>query len=897
MIPSFERVSAAIAIAVLALVAVLPATAPAPAAAAPGDNVTRATLDNGLRVVIVRDPLAPVVAVYDNYLAGADEAPAGFPGMAHAQEHMAFRGCDGVSGDQISAIFAQLGGEGNADTQQTITQYFATVPAADLDVELAVDAACMRDVADSQKEWASERGAIEQEVASDLSNPSYKALARLSSDMFAGTPYAHDALGTRESFQKTTGASLKAFYKAWYAPNNAVLVIAGDVDPQATWTLVRKLYGTIPSRPIPARPSIDLRPVHAESFDLQSDLPYTLVYTGYRLPGSGDRDFAAARILTDVLGSQRGDLYALAAEGKALQAGAQLAATYPRASLGLVYGALPIGADAEAFDAVLGGVVARYVKDGVPAELVDAAKRSEIAANEYARNSIAELAGSWSQAIADEGRTSPDDDIEAIRNVTADDVDRVARTYLVPTAAVTANLVPRASGNAVSSKGFGGGESLTAAPTKPVVLPGFARAKLARLEIAPSTISPNDETLPNGLRLIVQPESASDTVTVVGEIRHNDALQAPPGKEGIDGVLDGLFAYGTSHLDRLAYQKALDDIAAQESAGTSFTLHVLKASFERGVELLADNELHPAFPADAFAIVRKQTADEIAGERQSPAYLAARELARALLPASDPEQREATPQTVAKLSLDDLRAYHASVYRPDLTTIVVCGNVTRAQARATIEKYFGAWTASGPTPRIDLPRVPPNKPAARAVPDASRVQDETQLVETVPLARADRAFYALELGDHVLGGGFYATRLYHDVRQVAGLVYSVSNRLTAGRTRATYAVSFGSDPANVSKARALVARDLRAMQTTDVSPGELAQAKAILLRQLPLGEASVDGVAGALANRSLAGLPLDEAHRAATIYASTTAAQIRAAFKKYIRPDGFVQVVQGPAPR
>src|SRR5580704_18010824 len=112
-------------------------------------DVTRATLDNGLRVVILRDPLAPVVTVEQNYIVGGDETPAGFPGMAHAQEHMAFRGCADLTADQISAIFAQLGGNGNADTQQNITQYYSTVPAADLEIALRVDADCMQDIDDS----------------------------------------------------------------------------------------------------------------------------------------------------------------------------------------------------------------------------------------------------------------------------------------------------------------------------------------------------------------------------------------------------------------------------------------------------------------------------------------------------------------------------------------------------------------------------------------------------------------------------------------------------------------------------------------------------------------------------------------------------------------------------
>ncbi|MBV9103855.1 MAG: insulinase family protein, partial [Candidatus Eremiobacteraeota bacterium] len=237
-------------------------------------NVTRATLSNGLRVVIVRDPLAPVVTVYDNYLVGADETPAAFPGMAHAQEHMAFRGCSGVDADQTAAIFAQLGGDGDADTQQTITQYFETVPAPDVGIALRLDAACMRNIVDSQAQWLQERGAIEQEVAQDLSNPTYKAFSRIIADAFAGTPYAHDALGTRPSFQRTTGRLLKQFYRKWYAPNNAILVIAGDIDPSKTLALVRSTYGSIPRRAVPKRPQIRLHPVHSESFVLDSDQPH-----------------------------------------------------------------------------------------------------------------------------------------------------------------------------------------------------------------------------------------------------------------------------------------------------------------------------------------------------------------------------------------------------------------------------------------------------------------------------------------------------------------------------------------------------------------------------------------------------------------------------------------------
>jgi zinc protease len=212
------------------LVTILAVTvASATALAEEGAGMARATLKNGLRVVVVRDTLAPVVAVQVNYLVGSNEAPPGFPGMAHAQEHMMFRGSPGLSADQLSSVIAALGGEFNADTQQTVTRYLMTVPSEDFDVALHIEAIRMRGVLDSQKLWEKERGAIEQEVVRDLSMPEYKLQVRLLAELFAGTPYEHDALGTRSSFNKTTGKMLKTFHSDWYAPNNAVLVVAGDV--------------------------------------------------------------------------------------------------------------------------------------------------------------------------------------------------------------------------------------------------------------------------------------------------------------------------------------------------------------------------------------------------------------------------------------------------------------------------------------------------------------------------------------------------------------------------------------------------------------------------------------------------------------------------------------------
>jgi len=861
-----------------------------------GGTALRATLPNGMRVVILRNALAPVVTVEANFLVGGDETPAGFPGMAHAQEHMAFRGCTGMTADQTAAIYAQLGGQNNADTQQNITQYFATVPAADLDVALQAQAACLRGIDDSQAQWSEERGAIEQEVARDLSNPTYKFVNRLNQDMFAGTPYAHDPLGTKSSFDATTGEMLKTFYRRWYSPSNAVLVIVGDVDPPATMATVRRLFGDIPDHRVPTRPDVRLQPMKSETFTLDSNLPYVLGFIAYRLPGTSSADFAAAQILADVLSSQRADLYGMVPSGKALAAEFGLAETYPKASVGFGVVALPAGGDAPGAIQEMRRILTRYAQQGVPAELVTAAKRGELAAAEFQRNSIPGLANVWSAALAAEGRNSPDEDVEAIKRVTLADVNRVAKRYLTAQNSITAILKPVPTGQPVATKGFGGAEQVTSAPNKPVPLPSWANATLAQLQVPADYISVSDTTLPNGIRLIVKTDPISPTVSVTGSVKNSSDLQTPVGKEGVADLLNGLFSYGTQTLDRLAFQKALDDIAANEHAGYSFAVAVLKDNFSRGVQLLADNELHPALPEKAFAVVKQQTSQFVAGNLQSPEYRTLRALDMALLPAGDPVLRQVTPATLSTVTLDDVKQYHAATIRPDLTTIAVIGDVSPEEARSVIEKWFGDWRAVGPKPDTTLPAVAPNKPTAVNVADLQAVQDSVVLAEQLNLNRFDPDYYPLQLGNHVLGGGFYATRLYHDLRQVSGYVYNVDVHLDASKTRASYAVSYGCDAVNVSKARALIQRDLDQMRTQDVSADELQQAKALLLRQIPLNESSEEAVARGLLGRAEIGLPLDEPIRAARKYYELDAEQVKAAFARQIHPGDFVQIVRGPAP-
>ena len=886
--------SAAAWIRILALIAVAFVPVGAMCQTAP---VLRATLPNGLRVIIVRNTLAPVVATSINYLVGSDEAPAGFPGTAHAQEHMMFRGSPGLTADQLADIGSVMGGSFNANTRESLTQYLFTVPAEDLDVALHIEATRMRGVLDSAKDWDQERGAIEQEVAQDLSNPGYKLYEKLRATMFAGTPYAHDALGTRPSFEATRVGMLQQFHDAWYVPNNAILIVVGDLEPTATLEKIRALFADIPSKALPARHLVKLRPAHAATIQVDTDRPTGTQMLALRVPGLNSPDFPALEVLSDVLSSQRFDLYGLVPRGKAISAGFSLD-PLPQASVAYAEVVFPKGEDPKALEAEVRAILERVVDHGVPPELVRAAKLQERRQAEFQKNSIEGLASVWAEAVALYGLDSPDADLQRIEKVSVEDVNRVARKYLDLAHAVSAVMIPQGGGRPVAGGGgFGGQENISLGEAHATQLPDWARAALERLDVKPSSVQPVVSTLPNGLTLIVQSVDVSDTVSVFGRIRNRPEVEADVAQQGVGQLLDPLLSYGSESLDRLAFQGALDEIGADEHAGTDFDLEVLSQNFDRGAQLLADNELHPALPAAAMNVVAKQLAQIVAARIHSPGYLLQRSLRSALFPPDDPSLREATPESVRALTLDDVRAYYRKVFRPDLATIVVVGHVSAEQARSIIEKYFGAWSATGPKPDIDLPVVPPNKPGNVAVPDASRVQDNVILAQTLGLTRSDPDFYALELGSAVLGGGFYSTRLSIELRKNTGLVYSVGSTLQAGRTRGAYYIHYACDPQNVGKAANIAVQELRDMQTTVVGNDELLRAKALLLRQIPLAEASVDGIAHGLIDRREYDLPLDEPARAAQRYIDMTPADVQGAFQKWMRPDALVRVSQGPAPQ
>lgn len=881
-----------------ALAAVLVVTACAPSYASGRPNeVARATLSNGLQVVAVRQPLAPLVTTVVVYKVGAEQDPAGQPGMAHAQEHMLFRGSPGLSAPQLGEITAAMGSDSNAFTESADTQYYYTVPSEDLDVALHIEAARMSDVLDADADWSNERGAIEQEVARDRSDPEYVVTAAARAAMFSGTPDANDGLGTKASFDAMTAAQLKHFYTTWYGPDDAVLVVAGDLDPQRTIGTVRRLFGAIPRRTHPPLSSATPPPPAGSEIKLQGDQAHPEVFIAYRMPGYGSPDYATGVVLSDVLSDQRSDLHWFPpswAEGVGFWSD-----TFPSGGIGFAAASIPAGQDAGRMIKVLKNNIDDYVTDGFPRRDVESAKRRALVRLETERGSIRGLALAWARAVAVLGASSPDDEIAAIQKVTVDDVDRVAEVYLKSDDAIVGTLLPAATGSVAGKTATSSAaESVTRVVSRTApALPSWAKPAIA-LAAPRSTLSPVDETLPNGLRLIVQPETGSNGVVVRGYVAGSPAVETPAGQEGIDDLLGQIFYEGPADVIDEDWNAELDDTGADLTAGRWFSLDVLAPDFERGIQLLADNELHPNITPAFFNRRRDSIASSVSDDLAGPDGQAETALLTGIFPSGDPQRRFPTKQTISGLTFANVDDYYQRTFRPDLTTIVVVGDVSAAAARTAVVKYFGDWKASGPKPARALPRVPLNGPASTVVAAQGHLQDDVSLEELVGVNRTDPDYYALQLANHVLDGGDDATWLYRDVRQDAGLVYSIGSSLDASDAgRSTFAIEYGCDPSNVSKAKAIVLRDLRQLQTATLGPDDMRRAKLLMMRRVPLSEQSETLIANSLLARAAAGMALDQSARDAPRYLQITPAQVRAAAAKWIRPDSFVQVVEGPPPQ
>ncbi|MBV8602969.1 MAG: insulinase family protein, partial [Candidatus Eremiobacteraeota bacterium] len=702
------------------------------------------TLANGLQVVVVEDHAAAVAQEQLWVRFGSLYETKGKTGLAHGLEHMMFRGTPELSGGGLDDVSARLGALVNAQTQNDTTHFYYVLPSDKVELAIRIDADRLAHLSLKESDWKLEKGAVLSEIENDYSQPIFKLYDAVRRAAFPHSPYGLTALGEKADVERSTASDLRKYYEEWYAPNNATLVVTGDVKPDDVFRWAQEYFGPIPARTLPAEgaPALPAPPRDA-TVSVKADYPYTVLDLAYRTEGDLDKGTAATNVVASVIDNQRSPFYkALVESGITLGYQAFDDTTLHSGTMHVLFVLAPgkTPADArKAFEATLASMRA----SGVPADLVDAAKRAVAAEAIYARDSISGLGDRYGYAIG-VARRDPESFDADVAAVTVADANAVLSNQLA-TLGVAGELTPQrpkpgTRGGATTSSVSDNFSSR--APSGPIVEPQWVKLALAQPITNVSKTHPAAFTLPNGLKLYVQEVHANPTVFVAGTIRSSPAFD-PADKVGLGGMTSDLLGYGSKKYDFQAQRKVTDDLAADVSLGQSFSAHGFAKDLEPLLDLIADSIRNPAFPTNYVDLVRTQDLATISQRRNNPDYLASRAFTKLLLPAGDPSLREQTEASIKAISIADLRDYATRYYRPDLARIVVVGDVKPEDVRALVAGKFGDWTADGPKPNPDQKPIPLPKPASAAVPS---VRDDVSVhVGTTTLSRRDPDFYPLFL--------------------------------------------------------------------------------------------------------------------------------------------------------
>jgi zinc protease len=876
------------------------AVPPLSASAQPGPTATQErTLANGLRVVVIEDHAAPVAQVHIWYRFGAlDETP-GKTGLAHALEHMMFRGTGDVSSAGIDDMTARLGAEVNAETENEMTHFYFVVPSDRVETIVHFEADRMRGLKLDPADWNLERGAVLEEYAEKHSDPVSSFVFDVNQRVYPGSRLGGTSLGEKADIEHATVADLRRYYDAWYRPNNATLVVSGDVHAADVFDEAQRWFGPLAKSPLPARRQYALKPTSGVHWTKNSDYPYTMVDEAYAAPGNA-KPFEHDQVRNDVaLGAifnDRGPFRrALVDTGLAL-AYEPMPMEDRRASVIHVLLIVAPGHTAAEVRAAYEKTMARVLAAGLDPELFAASKRSQLASMTYARDSIVGVGTAIGANMVFPGDTPPTQFYGLYGAITRDEATAVARK-VYGKASVVAILEPTAFDPAKAKAPAAVTSSVTddfgaRVPNGPLQQPEWMRAALAKPLALRSAVDPVLTTLPNGMRLLVQRVATNPTVFINGVVRTSPAFD-PVGKEGVGELTSALMQWGSAKYGYDAQRKLADDRAADLQFGLAFAAHGRSADFGALLDALADDVRHPLLPADKLALIRSQLSAYAGKQALQAGFHAQRIFDAALYPAGDPVLRVPSSASFDRLTIDDVNAYRTQYVRPDLVTLVVVGDVDPAEVARQVSARFGDWTATGPPPEAaHLPAIP--LPAPRTALVETATQEISVELGAPAAARTSPDYDALALANAIYGGGSLDTRLFREVRERRGLVYTAASSLSADRDRGTFTVSFSAVPSKIDAAESLVRSELKRMQDEDVTPDELARAKTRVVATQLNAEQATSTIAADLLRISLDELSPSYYSTLAQRYANLTAADVRRAAQTYFHPDNLVGVRIGP---
>ncbi|MCY4540496.1 MAG: pitrilysin family protein [Chloroflexi bacterium] len=857
-------------------------------------------LDNGLEVILARDTTAPTVAVDIWFRVGSANDPEGKSGFAHLFEHMMFEGSPNVPGGEMVQLLERVGGSSNAYVGIDYTAYYDTVPSHQLPLALWLEADRLGGLDVTQENLDNQRAIVIEELQRSYDNRPYgTAVKALITVPYSYEPYKRPAIGAIDDVNNAQIEDVLAFHRTYYVPNNATLVVAGDIDFDTTRALVDELFAPIPrGEDPPALP--DFVPVDQEEAEYITiedpfiNLPALLV--AYEIPPLIHEDYPALNVLSRVLSV--GDSSRLAKRlvdtGKALQADAWIFDNRGPGQFAFILVA-NVGVELEDLESASYEELQKIIDEGVPQEELDkviAGIRSRGILGLETALGLAESVQSASYYFDDPQAVFTG--IDRYKAVTSEDIQRVAIEYLEDADRHVFNVVETDAEAPPPVEPYAAEDAVEQAPDyRYVIEQSEAPPPMESNEFNFPDITEN--VLDNGLEVVVI-EQPNMPIISLDVYMTGGSTAAPQDLPGLAGITGDLITRGTTTRSAQDIAGAIEQVGGAVGSGAgsdsmSLGVFALIEDSDLAFELLADMTLNANFPENEVERERAERISALEANLAEPGFVAGRTFGRTLYE-GHPYGNATTFESLEAITRDDIVAFYESRRQPDNAVLIIAGAITTEEGLAYAQQHFADW--QGTAEAISYPALPEHSGQQMLLVDRPGSTQANFIMGNIGIQGASLDYFPARVMNHVLGGTF-SSRLVQNIREEKGYTYSIGSGFSYPADTGRFIVTAAVRNDVIAAALEEVFNEIERIKTEPLTDEEINDARDGIVGEFVFGLETYQDFVESVASYKIRGVELDRLNKWLGYIKDVSTDDVLNIANTYIHPEDFIIVVVGDA--
>ena len=852
---------------------------------------TKFVLDNGLTLIVHEDHKAPIVAVNVWYHVGSKNEKPGKTGFAHLFEHLMFNGSENFDDDYFQAMERIGATDLNGTTNEDRTNYFQNVPKSALDIVLWMESDRMGHLlgAVTQAKLDEQRGVVQNEKRQSENQPYGKVWELISKGTYpAGHPYSWTVIGSMEDLNAATLEDVHEWFKTYYGPNNAVLVIAGDVNTQEVYEKVKKYFGSIPPGPPVAKHQVWIAKMTGTKREIMQDrVPQARIYKVWNIPQWGTEELTYLDLVSDVLGSGKTSrMYKRLVYDEQICTSVQVYASPGEiSSQFMIIATAKPGVDLQKVEKSLDDELNKFLKEG-PSE-----KELERVKTQYEASFI--------RGIERIGGFGGKSDILAQNQVYGGSPDYYKKVLNWVRNATTKNL------KEVANKWLSDGVYILEVhpyPELKSIPTDVDRTKLPEPGPAPEIKFPELQKaqLNNGLKIILAERHSIPVVNfnlVVDAGYSADQFALP----GTSRLAMEMLDEGTKRRTALQISEELALLGASLGSGSDLdvsyvSLSSLKNKLDESLDIFADVILNPSFPEEDFNRLKAQTLAAIQREKVTPTSMALRVFPKILYGENhaygNPMTGSGTEESVKKITREDLIKFHQTWFKPNNSTLIIVGDITLVEILPKLEKLFDGWKP-GNVPVKNISEVSHKEKSVVYILDRPGSLQSLIFAGHIAPPSNDPDDIAIEMMNTIFGGAF-TSRINMNLREDKHWSYGASSFLMGARGQRPFVVYASVQTDKTKESMIEIKKELEQIKTIKPpTEEELNKNKQNEILALPGTWETMRAVLGSIVTIVKYNLPDDYYQKYPQKLQQLSLDDVKRATDRVIQPDKLVWVIVG----